>query len=300
MDISLLFSWLLAISSAAPDDVILLSGGYSHSRDLTTTEVLGAPCLTPELPRPSACHMDLLTEDGQLLSCGGSGGASCLTLDLTSFSWMPHSLLDSSRYYASPLLLPGKALLLGGTTSGQGNTSVLLPTGSSEWLAGPDLPVRLYDGCTVAISDHQFLVIGAYYERRVVAQFDTRDSSWSFWPPLLEDRVGHSCFRLGDSVIIAGGFGESHAALAHTTILSIASREGRRVGDMTSPRAYFGLASLQGRLVAFGGVDGEDRDLGSVEEWVEDEERWRSREETMETPRYYFGYTSAPLASVCK
>ena len=51
--------------------------------------------------------------------------------------------------------------------------------------------------------------------------------------------------------------------------------------------------------MAFGGSDGENMDVDSVEEWGEEEEGWRRRGEKLEEARYYFGYTSAPTSSVC-
>jgi hypothetical protein len=78
-----------------------------------------------------------------------------------------------------------------------------------------------------------------------VAAFDTASLAWSDWPALDQGRAGHACARLGDTVVIAGGYGEDRAALASTTLLSIASREAREGGAMAAPRAYFGLAELK-------------------------------------------------------
>ena len=101
--------------------------------------------------------------------------------------------------------------------------------------------LRMFDGCSVAISDHQLLIIGAYYSRQQVGErpigFNLWDQvtwyrcqNWTFWvwpghhghllprwilqsvievikevPPFLnQGRVGHSCAVIGEDVVIAG------------------------------------------------------------------------------------------------
>ena len=68
---------------------------------------------------------------------------------------------------------------------------------------------------------------------------------------------------------------------------------------MTTARGNFGTAQLGGRLLAFGGWDGNDA-LDSTEEWDEELEQWVAREERLQTERRYFGFVSAPVAMVCK
>jgi len=295
------------------DEVIVITGGYATTRDLATVEVIGAAsCSPPPLPVGSACHNAFATQDGLVLSCGGSAGPTCValiqdnsdgrTINRTSkgvAQWQYHSQLDYNRYYATGQSLPGGTFILGGTTSGSGNSSTFLPIGSTQWEMGPDLPVRMFDGCSAQISDHQLLIIGAYYSRQQVSELDLFSLSWTSWPPLTQGRVGHSCATVGDDVIIAGGYGDGGSTLATTTIINIITRQEREGGSMSSARGYFGLATLGGSLLAFGGRGSDDQALASVEEWDVEMAVWNTRQEVLETDRYYFGYTSAPRATVC-
>lgn len=292
----LLLLLFLAVGVVGEPEVVLVTGGYTTTGELASTEVLGSACSPPPLPSPSACHTSLLSTAG-VLTCGGSGGAGCHLLE-PGDGWSRHSTLDSSRYYAASVALPEGSLILGGTTAGSGNSSTLLPPGSAEWGAGPGLPLRLFDGCSVAAPGGQVVVVGAYYSRHQVWSLHLATSTWVAWPDLLHPRVGHACHLLSDNIVIAGGFGEDRRATARTTLLNILTREAREVGGMTSARGYFGLALLGQVLVAFGGTS-NDTALRSTEEWDEVAEEWVAREEELEEARYYFGYTRAPASAVC-
>ena len=95
--------------------------------------------------------------------------------------------------------------------------------------------------------------------------------------------------------------------LTATTLLHLPTRMMRASGGMTTRRSSFGLAVLEGRLLAFGGYNVyladrcpacywylhlTNRYLDSVEEWVEEEEVWREREEKLALPRDFFGYAT--------
>merc|ERR1719500_2510816 len=88
-----IFSFIIVIANGGPvwdmskemqmDEVILITGGYATTttRDLATVEVLGAAsCSPPSLPIGSACHNAFYTQDGLVLSCGGSAGPTCVAL----------------------------------------------------------------------------------------------------------------------------------------------------------------------------------------------------------------------------
>ena len=78
-------------------------------------------------------------------------------------------------------------------------------------------------------------------------------------------------------------------------ILNIPDKSMRSASAMTTRRSSFGLAVLDGKLLAFGGYNVylADRFLDTVEEWVEEEEVWREREERLAFPRDFFGSVAA-------
>merc|ERR1712080_636916 len=112
-------------------------------------------------------------------------------------------------------------------------------------------------------------------------------------------RYYHSCAKLGDNIIIAGGVDGDY--LATTSILNISSKEERDAGDINTVRINFGLEYLGGKLLAFGG-ENEDTVgimLDTVEEWDEGEEQWVPINTIMETGRTYFASVAAPTSAIC-
>ena len=76
---------------------------------------------------------------------------------------------------------------------------------------------------------------------------------------------------------------------------------------MNKPRAAFGMALMNGKVVAFGGetvsptnYSQEGVETGSLEEWDEDKEQWMTRNDTMDVPRSHFGFVSVPPELACK
>ena len=120
----------------------------------------------------------------------------CFALDASCQSWLPHShsTLPTSCLQESLCLF-----------SGYDGISFFLPTGSTEWLDGPQ-PKNIAT-CVVAISASKFLVIGGSPDPKLVEEFDTATSSWTSWPPLEQGRLWHSCMRAGNNMVIAGGVG---------------------------------------------------------------------------------------------
>lgn len=274
--------------------MILITGGFNGD-SLASCEVLGSPsCHVPDLPTPRWTRITALTSDGLILSCGGIDDLSCVSLDTLAQTWTEHSTLNTDRFNAQSVSLPEGLFILGG--KGLGPTSSYLATGSTQWTAGPTLPYSASDHCAVAITEHKFLIIGGDYGRdRNVVEYDITTASWTDWPPLQIGRRHHACARLGDNIIIAGGLSED---VSSTTILSLANGEQRHGQHMTSARYDFGMAQLGGRLLAFGGWDGNGY-TDSVEEWDGELEQWMVREERLKEGRDSFGFVSSTVNKVC-
>ena len=140
-----------------------------------------------------------------------------------------------------------------------------------------------------------------------MAEYDSTSDSWTQWPAMSYPSGGrrrHSCARLGDTVVVAGGQDQYHEDppedLATTSVLHIPTQTMRTAAAMTTRRSSFGLAVLDGKLLAFGGYNGylADRFLDSVEQWDEEEQVWTLREERLAFGRDFFGYALAPCPQI--
>ena len=114
-------------------------------------------------------------------------------------------------------------------------------------------------------------------------------------------RWGHSCARLGNKLVVAGGVTPSFSLLSSTTVMDLATREQREVGEMGVVRAWFGMANVDGRILAFGGTGWPVvRDVwGDIEEWDDERETWVKTDNTMETVNSSFAYLVVNLDDIC-
>ena len=114
-------------------------------------------------------------------------------------------------------------------------------------------------------------------------------------------RWGHSCARLGNKLVVAGGVSPSFTLLSTTTVLDLATREQREVGELVGgDRAWFGMANVDGRILAFGGMGPFVRNAwGDVEEWDDEGEKWVNTDNTMETAMSSFAHVVVNLDDIC-
>ena len=293
----------LVLSSCLAQETAILTGGfngYESARD--GCELLNSGCSLPSFPVVSnttggtnragrSDHVTDVTEDGVVLSCGGEAADgtddfSCLSLDAAAGEWILHSVLSHPRIKASSVALPGIGLfILGGFKQ---FSSELLPVGATEWEEGPTLPGTIdtnvyYGFCSFMLSPTEFMVIGGeagFIAGNLVQVYSAETGEWERWEDLTISRWGHSCTRLGDLVVVAGGVSPMpFNILASATILDLNTREHREVGDMVGARAWFGMATIDGRVLAFGGMSPLKESYSNIleldmetEEWVETEE----------------------------
>jgi len=293
----------LVLSSCLAQETVIITGGfngYESARD--GCELLNSACPLPSFPVVSnttggtnragrSDHVTGVTEDGVILSCGGESADgtddfSCLSLDAAAGEWVLHSVLSHPRVKASTVALPGIGLfILGGFKQ---LSSELLPVGATEWEEGPTLPGTMQDNsyygfCSFMLSPTEFMVIGGetgFIAGNLVQVYSVETGEWDRWEDLTISRWGHSCTRLGDLVVVAGGVSPlPFNILSSATILDLGTREHREVGDMVGARAWFGMATIDNRVLAFGGMSPLKDSYSNIleldmetEEWVETEE----------------------------
>jgi len=311
-------SLLLLLSSlAGAEDVVLVTGGITgHSSGWTSTastEVLGTDCPTPALPSPRSSHITFLTADGLILTCGGRKETSepdnsCLVLDPASQSWVSHSILpDEERKASGAVTLPSGVYIFGGMYSAQERSSIFLPTGANDWLAGPSLPTDLSTegpACIVKLSEHRLLLVGAYDSAgddigNVVVEYDTQTEAWTRWPDLDPAADGPSCALVGSMLVVTGGFQyDTDTVVATTTVIDIETKESRKAGDMTLARGGHMMAVVKDKLLTFGGSPDEHTITSVVDVW-DGKEEWEQYTQNLTMTRTDFGAVSVPVETVC-
>ena len=306
-------------------NLLLLTGGWDGNSELSSTEVFPptANCSPPSLPGKRYYHTTFLTagDDPVVATCGGQDDrnilSSCLVLNASTGQWEENrigSLLQERDSHAAVTLdqfvfvIGGQGLSARSTT---GSTTELLRAGSSSWEQGPTLPIEMGNGpCAVAISGTSFLAI----HLREIREFDTsvagptssqgwREKGW--WPKMETSRFAWpGCAKLGDKIIIAGGWGRSTRPTLQTTeILDLTSRTISKGGNLVTPRSYFQMITIDNNgdstTLALGGVDGDDNTLKSIEKWKPETETWSEVEDQLEEERSLFGLVAAPKNLVC-
>ena len=119
--------------------------------------------------------------------------------------------------------------------------------------------------------------------------FSVETGEWELWSDLNQNIWGHSCTRLDNMVVIAGGVNLAFSIIPTTVILDLETREERQVGDLLGARAWFGMATIDARVLAFGGMDPLKQQSGDslsdIQELDQDTLEWRMLEEGLAETR---------------
>merc|ERR1719219_2346103 len=279
--------------------------------------------MVPPLPSKLSAHQTFKTSDPMPLiaSCGGSTvssrrdwTASCLVLDLENQRWDESRMgnLTMPRDGGAVVELKQGVLFLGGWGSATSKTtSDFLATGSLQWQQGPRLPQAMDDVCAVPVSPTKFLTINGnkIHEFDAAIAGPTSEEGWrdsTLWPTLETSRRGHSCTKLGDKVILAGGGRYGRGVLQSTLVLDITTRTISTGGDMANPRRFFNLATISrgggDTTFALGGessfISQSSGYLNSVEEWEEESSTWKAAG-NLDRARSLFSVVTIPKNIIC-
>jgi len=295
--------------------VVLITGGYDNGA-LSGTEIYPTGCSLPDLPSVRYGHTTFATTgpSTKIVTCGGNTGsytASCLVLDVENQQWEENVVgkLPAHRRHAASVGIENVGTyLIGGICCHVSKTTDFLPAGSTEWAAGPAIPVDMDQPCAVVISQLSFLIINKnnIREYQVDISNPTSNSGWqsaSKFPQLLTRRTYQpGCSKIGDQVVIGGGFNFQSEWLRSTEVLNLSTRTITYAGDLNSARAYFHMATLtingQQTLLAFGGQP-EPSNLNSVEQFHTHNNTWTLASTTMEKARSEYGAVVVPRELVC-
>ena len=302
------------------EDTLLLTTGGLAGNQLQNVEVYPSTssCTPPRLPRSRDTPATFLTTQPNptIAVCGGRDGhfatASCLVLDKSNQLWRRSGNLTMPRKDAAVASLNSVGVfIIGGGAANNQRTSDFLAAGQMQWQEGPALPMDMTNLCAVTITPTSYLTI---YDNHI-REFDaaiagpTTIEGWRDerrWPRLKSSRTAKpGCAKLGQKVIIAGGYNHGGEVLSSTEVLNLNSREITAGGDMASPRSWFHLATIrrggEEKVFALGGWMDGSTVLNTVEELVEVEESttWEKADSFLTERRGYFGTVALPKELIC-
>ena len=238
-------------------------GGGEHVGLLRSAEVLSTSCDFP-LSEARYGHISVTTTDGKTLVCGGmipyyysnyQSTETCLQFDYESKSWKEHSpLLSIYRFQASAVTLSRGTYVLGGGEFDADKSSDFLATGSSVWTQGPLIPGEgVYRSCAAKLSDTEFVILGGDDDETQARVYNVENKEWREWPRLTVGVSGHSCVRLEDTVLMAGGFSDGYSR--RTVIFDTKTGSARELASLKYPRYNAAMELYRGKVLILGGQD---------------------------------------------
>merc|ERR1711962_1942158 len=148
------------------------------------------------------------------------------------------------RHFGSAIVLKHGGYIVGGWGRTERNSSEFLATGSSVWTQGPDVPtlgVRM--SCAVKLSDTEFVILGGYDDQTQALHYSETKKMWTEWPRLTHGVYGHSCVRLGDKILVAGG---PYSKGVRTVIYDTKTGSAREVASLKHRRYRSGMVVYKG------------------------------------------------------
>jgi len=300
----------------------MITGAFDGYRRLSSTEIYPAisGCSPPALPSAISGHTTFVTTgpSPKVVTCGGSIAgrytASCHVLDLDNQLWdgnMIGQLPQTRVVHAVVSMEDIGTYLIGGAIGNMRRTTDFLAQGSTQWVAGPAIPVDMDSPCAVKISDLSFLVIHDtdIREYQVDITNPTSNSGWQSatkWPRMQTSRTSNpGCSKIENYIVIAGGRGSSGFLRTRSTeVLNLSTRTIVYAGDMNSPREGFHMATItrngQQLILAFGGYSGYGGSpMNSVEQFNPSNNTWTLAPTTMQEARNSHGAVPLTRAMIC-
>ena len=283
---------------------IIVAGGWNGGA-LSTVELLGdTTCSLPNLPYAINASPQMflhVNKDGnkEVVICGGyPKETSCLKL--VNGAWKPFAELKKERTFGHVAVSMEERTFIFGSFGNRWSSEVL-EHGSESWKVGPTIPGEgIDDGCGVAISKDELLLIGGEDTSKRIIKYNVTSKTWKNEISLETNRRFHKCARFKNQIFITGGW----YGLKSVDILTLDPFTISKGAELNVGREIHGLGSIhhQGKLTmaAFGGEDSNLNDLDSVEVFEENTNTWTLLTTLkLSENKESFGFLSVPSHLLC-
>ena len=190
------------------------------------------------------------------------------------------------------------------------NTWEWLPSGSSTWVLGGNIPdPGFFDGCGVPISTNEILLVGGQGEEETmdrILKFNVETNDWTEMNETIQPgRYDHSCISFKNSIIVSGGKRPPGTSPSESTqMINKDSLTVSKSSDMNQARREHRLVvahyNNQTTVLAIGGMSNGWKETASVEKWDPESEAWSLADDlTLSEAKYGFGALSVPTRLLC-
>merc|ERR1712243_283505 len=126
--------------------------------------------------------------------------------------------------------------------------------------------------------------------------YSTSKKLWTEWPRLSVGVRGQSCVRLGDEILMAGGWSSGQSK--RTVLFDIKTGSAREVASLKYPRYMAAMEVIGGRAVILGDVSGSVRRTDG-EMWNVDTETWEETDISLNIGRTFFSLVATDEKMKC-
>ena len=132
--------------------------------------------------------------------------------------------------------------------------------------------------------------------------YNVETEEWTRWTDLSVSRWGHSCARLDDMVVVGGGVSTVFTIMSSTTILDLKTGEERVAGELQGARAWFGMATIDNKVLAYGGMSPLRDQYSNILQLDTETEQWVELDDKLETARGISSFATAVVSQdqICR
>lgn len=206
-----------------------------------------------------------------------------------ALAWRSHAAAPTPRTEVAAVALDAVIVTVGGFVGAGPNvpTVEVYAPGADAWTEGPDFPLPIHHTALVAHEGSVYAFGGfttdAFVPTTGVFRWAPGEPAWRPVALLPAPRAAHAAAKVGDSVVLAGGFTLGNALLADVDVFDLDTGTWSRGPDLPTPRDHLGAAELAGFVYAVGGEEGgHDANVAAVHRWDPTAPAW---EEAPALPR---------------
>ena len=278
----------------------MVAGGWNGVLSLSSVEVFGdITCSIPKLPYAIRRSPQMfLHKNKEIVICGGyPKRTSCLKL--VDGEWVTFAELNKDRTNAVVVSMANRTFIFGGYNNEK--SSEVLENGNESWKEGPTIPGEgIRNGCGVAISKDELLLIGGEGDPKRIVKYNTISNTWTNETSLKTSRVWHQCALYKNQIFVTGGSDGSRSV----DIITIDPFTISKGNELNIGRDHHGMGLIhnQGKisLAVFGGYNSDYNKLDSIEIFDDLTKTWTFSNVTLSEKKSDFGFLSLlPSHLVC-